>query len=136
MTWAGLACDELYLRWSSAGVGPWIFFDHAGLAVFPPAGGIDVRPHPHSNLATVSYLFDGAIMHRDSLDNEIAIVPGDINLMVAEKGIVHSERTPDNVRAAGHTLHLLQLLLALPEPEEETAPRFITTTPVSYRLLN
>jgi redox-sensitive bicupin YhaK (pirin superfamily) len=105
-------------------VGPWIFFDHAGPAVFPPGEGIDVRPHPHINLATVSYLFDGAIMHRDSLGNELAIVSGDINLMVAGKGIVHSERTPDNVRAAGHTLHLLQLWLALPEPEEETAPAF------------
>ena len=83
-----------------------------------------MRPHPHINLATVSYLFDGAIMHRDSLGNELAIVPGDINLMVAGKGIVHSERTPDSVRAAGHTLHLLQLWLALPEPEEETAPAF------------
>jgi redox-sensitive bicupin YhaK (pirin superfamily) len=106
------------------GVGPWIFFDHAGPAVFPPGEGIDVKPHPYINLATVSYLFDGAVMHRDSLGNELAIVPGDINLMVAGKGIVHSERTPDSVRAAGHTLHLLQLWLALPEPEEETAPAF------------
>lgn len=105
-------------------VGPWIFFDHAGPAVFPPGEGIDVRPHPHINLATVSYLFDGAIMHRDSLGNELAIVPGDINLMVAGKGIVHSERTPEDVRAAGHTLHLLQLWLALPEEDEETDPAF------------
>ena len=105
-------------------VGPWIFFDHAGPAVFPPGEGIDVRPHPHINLATVSYLFDGSIMHRDSLGNELPIVPGDINLMVAGKGIVHSERTPDEVRAAGHTLHLLQLWLALPEQDEEIDPAF------------
>ena len=105
-------------------VGPWIFFDHAGPAVFPPGEGMDVRPHPHINLATVSYLFNGAIMHRDSLGNELAIVPGDINLMVAGKGIVHSERTPEDVRAAGHTLHLLQLWLALPEADEETDPAF------------
>lgn len=105
-------------------IGPWIFFDHAGPATFAPGEGVDVRPHPHINLATVTYMFEGSFMHRDSLDNEIAIAPGDINLMVAGKGIVHSERTPDALRAAGHTLHALQLWLALPEEDEEIDPAF------------
>ena len=105
-------------------IGPWIFFDHAGPATFEPGEGVDVRPHPHINLATVTYMFEGSFMHRDSLGNEIAIAPGDINLMVAGKGIVHSERTPDDIRAAGHTLHALQLWLALPEADEETDPAF------------
>ncbi len=105
-------------------IGPWIFFDHAGPAPFEPGDGVDVRPHPHINLATVTYMFEGSFMHRDSLGNEIAIAPGDINLMVAGKGIVHSERTPDDLRAAGHTLHALQLWLALPEEDEETDPAF------------
>lgn len=105
-------------------IGPWIFFDHAGPATFEPGDGVDVRPHPHINLATVTYMFEGSFMHRDSLGNEIAIAPGDINLMVAGKGIVHSERTPDDLRAAGHTLHALQLWLALPEEDEETDPAF------------
>lgn len=83
-----------------------------------------MRPHPHINLATVTYMFEGSFMHRDSLGNEIAIAPGDINLMVAGKGIVHSERTPDELRAAGHTLHALQLWLALPEEYEEIDPAF------------
>ena len=105
-------------------IGPWIFFDHAGPATFTPGEGVDVRPHPHINLATVTYMFEGSFMHRDSLGNEIAIAPGDINLMVAGKGIVHSERTPDELRAAGHTLHALQLWLALPEEVEEIDPAF------------
>jgi redox-sensitive bicupin YhaK (pirin superfamily) len=105
-------------------IGPWIFFDHAGPATFAPGEGVDVRPHPHINLATVTYMFEGSFMHRDSLGNEIAIAPGDINLMVAGKGIVHSERTPDELRAAGHTLHALQLWLALPEEDEEIDPAF------------
>lgn len=105
-------------------IGPWIFFDHAGPATFAPGEGVDVRPHPHINLATVTYMFEGSFMHRDSLGNEIAIAPGDINLMVAGKGIVHSERTPDALRAAGHTLHALQLWLALPEEDEEIDPAF------------
>ncbi len=105
-------------------VGPWIFFDHAGPATFPPGKGIDVRPHPHINLATVTYMFEGSFMHRDSLGNALAIKPGDINLMVAGKGIVHSERTPDDLRESGHTLHALQLWLALPEADEEIDPAF------------
>ncbi len=105
-------------------VGPWIFFDHAGPSSFAPGDGVDVRPHPHINLATVTYLFDGELMHRDSVGSAQLIRPGDINLMVSGSGIVHSERTPEATRAQGHTLHALQLWLALPEAEEETDPAF------------
>lgn len=105
-------------------VGPWIFFDHMGPAVFPPGEGIDVRPHPHINLATVTYLFEGEMLHRDSLGNELLIRPGEINLMVAGKGIVHSERQRQEVKAADNRLHGLQLWLALPEVDEEIDPEF------------
>lgn len=105
-------------------VGPWIFFDHAGPAEFGPGEGVDVRPHPHINLATVTYFFEGQFMHRDSLGNAQAIKPGDINLMVAGRGIVHSERTPDELRKGGSTMHALQLWLALPEQDEEIEPAF------------
>jgi len=105
-------------------IGPWIFFDHMGPADFPAGKGIDVRPHPHINLATVTYLFEGEILHRDSLGSIASIVPGDINLMVAGKGIVHSERERDEVRSQDHCLHGLQLWLALPEADEEIEPAF------------
>ncbi len=105
-------------------VGPWIFFDHMGPAFFPAGSGINVRPHPHINLATVTYLFEGEILHRDSLGSLQAIRPGDINLMVAGKGIVHSERERPEVTAQDHALHGLQLWLALPEADEETDPAF------------
>lgn len=105
-------------------VGPWIFFDHMGPAVFPAGSGINVRPHPHINLATVTYLFDGEILHRDSLGSLQPIVPGDINLMVAGSGIVHSERERPEVTATEHRLHGLQLWLVLPLADEETAPAF------------
>jgi redox-sensitive bicupin YhaK (pirin superfamily) len=105
-------------------VGPWIFFDHAGPATFAPGDGIDVRPHPHVNLATVTYMFEGSFQHKDSLGNDVEIKPGDINLMVAGKGIVHSERTPDYLRESGSVLHALQLWLALPEADEEIDPAF------------
>lgn len=105
-------------------VGPWIFFDHAGPATFPPGEGIDVRPHPHINLATVTYMFEGSFQHKDSLGNDVEVRPGDINLMVSGKGIVHSERTPDYLRSKGSVLHALQLWLALPEADEEMEPAF------------
>lgn len=105
-------------------VGPWIFFDHMGPATFPPGEGINVRPHPHINLATVTYLFEGEILHRDSLSSLQAIRPGDINLMVAGKGIVHSERERDEARTKTRNLHGLQLWLALPEADEEVEPAF------------
>ena len=105
-------------------VGPWIFFDHMGPVEFPPGQGVDVRPHPHINLATVTYLFEGEILHRDSLGNEVVINPGAINLMVAGKGIVHSERQRPEVKARNNRLHGLQLWLGLPEADEEIEPEF------------
>jgi redox-sensitive bicupin YhaK (pirin superfamily) len=105
-------------------VGPWIFFDHMGPADFAPGIGINVRPHPHINLATVTYLFSGAILHRDSLGTRSVIVPGDINLMVAGKGIVHSEREEEDAQTKTRHLDGLQLWLALPEADEEMDPAF------------
>jgi len=105
-------------------VGPWIFFDHFGPVTFAPGEGVDVRPHPHINLATVTYLFKGEMLHRDSLGNELIIKPGEINLMVAGRGIVHSERQRAEIKAHGHDLHGLQLWLALPEADEEIEPAF------------
>lgn len=105
-------------------VGPFIFFDHLGPAVFPPGEGIDVRPHPHIGLATITYVFEGEILHRDSLGMVQPIRPQEINWMTAGKGIAHSERTPPGLRRTGHTLHALQLWVALPEEEEETDPVF------------
>lgn len=105
-------------------VGPWIFFDEMGPADFPAGEGINVRPHPHIGLATVTYLFKGEVLHRDSVGSYQAIRPGDINLMVAGRGITHSERQRPEVIAKGHQLHGLQLWLALPEQDEETEPAF------------
>jgi hypothetical protein len=105
-------------------VGPFIFFDHPGPAQFPPGQGVDVRPHPHINLATVTYLFEGAILHRDSLGSVQTIRPGEVNWMTAGKGITHSERTPAAERAAGSTLHGIQTWVALPEAAEEIEPSF------------
>ncbi len=105
-------------------VGPWIFFDHMGPADFSAGEGINVRPHPHINLATVTYLFEGEILHRDSLGSLQSIRPGDINLMVAGRGIVHSERERPEITATPHRLHGLQLWLALPEEDEEVEPAF------------
>ena len=105
-------------------VGPWIFFDHMGPAEFPAGKGISVRPHPHINIATVTYLFEGEILHRDSLGSLQSIGPGDINLMVAGRGIVHSERERPKVTAGPHKLHGLQLWMALPEEDEEIEPAF------------
>ncbi len=105
-------------------VGPFIFFDHFGPVEFRTGQGIDVRPHPHIGLATVTFLFDGEIMHRDSLGNDKAIHPGDVNLMTAGRGIVHSERTAPDHRAGGERLHGVQLWLAMPSGDEEIAPAF------------
>jgi redox-sensitive bicupin YhaK (pirin superfamily) len=105
-------------------VGPFIFFDHPGPAQFAPGQGVDVRPHPHINLATVTYLFEGALLHRDSLGYVQEIHPGAVNWMTAGKGISHSERTPDAERAAGHTLHGIQTWVALPDEAEEIEPSF------------
>ena len=105
-------------------VGPFIFFDHFGPVAFGPGEGMDVRPHPHIGLATVTYLFTGEILHRDSLGSRQPIRPGDVNWMVAGGGIVHSERTPADARARGGTMHGLQCWIALPTEVEECAPRF------------
>ncbi len=105
-------------------VGPFIFLDQMGPAQFPVGQGIDVRPHPHIGLATVTYLFSGSLMHRDSENNEIEITPGAMNLMTAGRGIVHSERTPAAARAVSSPLSGIQSWLALPRAHEETAPTF------------
>jgi len=105
-------------------VGPFVFFDHMGPAKFAAGKGLDVRPHPHVGLATVTYLFEGEIMHRDSLGTSQAIKPGDVNWMVAGRGIVHSERTRTELRRAGSSLHGIQLWLALPKSHEDIAPTF------------
>ncbi|HET9046233.1 MAG TPA: pirin family protein [Casimicrobiaceae bacterium] len=105
-------------------VGPFIFFDHFGPVDFPPGEGIDVRPHPHIGLATVTYLFAGAILHRDSLGSVQKIVPGDVNWMTAGRGIVHSERSTPEDRASGMRMHGLQTWVVLPKALEETAPGF------------
>lgn len=105
-------------------IGPFIFFDHMGPVEFQKGKGIDVRPHPHIGLATVTFLFEGSIRHRDSLGCVQDIVPGDVNLMTAGKGIVHSERSSPEVRAAGGPLEGLQIWIALPTHEEEREPEF------------
>jgi redox-sensitive bicupin YhaK (pirin superfamily) len=105
-------------------VGPFIFVDQIGPARLEPGEGMDVRPHPHINLATVTYLFEGAIGHRDSLGTAQVIEPGAINLMTAGAGIVHSERTPPDVRAAGSPIYGMQTWLALPDGKEEIDPAF------------
>ncbi len=108
-------------------VGPFIFFDRMGPAVFRPGQAIDVRPHPHIGLSTVTYLFDGTIRHRDSLGTEMVIAPGDINLMTAGRGIVHSERSPEETRGTPRSMSGLQTWLALPDGQEEIAPAFENT---------
>jgi redox-sensitive bicupin YhaK (pirin superfamily) len=107
------------------GVGPFIFFDHFGpVTVQAGSEGHDVRPHPHIGLATVTYLFEGAMMHRDSLGSVQRIEPGAINWMTAGRGIVHSERQPPDLKDKTYTNHGLQLWVALPQAFEETEPRF------------
>ena len=104
-------------------VGPFIFFDHAGPAEFPPGEGIQVRPHPHIGLSTVTYLFEGEIMHRDSLGYQQPIRPGAVNLMTAGRGIVHSERAGDDLDSLSR-LHGIQSWMALPLEDEECEPEF------------
>ena len=105
-------------------VGPFIFFDQMGPADFEPGRGIDVRPHPHIGLATVTYLFEGSIFHRDSLGSEELIRPGDVNWMTAGRGIVHSERTDPETRRGGGRLSGIQSWVALPQDQAETEPGF------------
>jgi redox-sensitive bicupin YhaK (pirin superfamily) len=111
-------------------VGPFILFDHAGPAMLRAGCGVDVRPHPHIGLATVTYLFDGEVLHRDSLGTAMPIQAGAVNLMIAGRGIVHSERSAPERRVNDQKLHGLQLWVALPETREEGAPVF-THTPAA-----
>ena len=106
-------------------VGPFVFFDEMGPADFPPGEGINVRPHPHIGLATVTYLFQGEMLHRDSLGYVQPIRPGAVNLMTAGRGIVHSERTDPKLQASGQHLHGIQIWMALPAALEETDPAFV-----------
>jgi redox-sensitive bicupin YhaK (pirin superfamily) len=108
-------------------VGPFVFFDHIGPATLQGEQPIAVRPHPHIGLATVTYLWEGAMMHRDSLGSVQEINPGDVNWMTAGSGIVHSERTPERLRHQAHRFHGLQTWVALPHEHEETAPAFSHT---------
>jgi redox-sensitive bicupin YhaK (pirin superfamily) len=105
-------------------IGPFVFFDYFGPVDFAPGKGIDVRPHPHIGLATVTYLFDGSQMHRDTLGTVQEIKPGDVNWMTAGRGIAHSERTGDAVRASGHRMHGIQSWVGLPMADEEAPPAF------------
>lgn len=105
-------------------IGPFVFFDEMGPVDFAPGAGFDVRPHPHIGLSTITYLYEGAIRHRDSLGYVKDIVPGEINWMTAGRGIVHSERTPPETRAAGGRTHGIQAWVALPKTHESCEPRF------------
>lgn len=105
-------------------VGPFIFFDHMGPVDMPPDTGMDVRPHPHIGLATVTYLLAGEIFHRDSLGSAQAIRPGDVNWMIAGRGIVHSERTAPELRRSGQHVHGLQAWVAVPTEREADEPAF------------
>jgi redox-sensitive bicupin YhaK (pirin superfamily) len=105
-------------------VGPFIFLDRMGPVLLPPGDGLDVRPHPHIGLATVTYLYDGELLHRDSVGSVQPIRPGDVNWMTAGKGIAHSERTPASLRSAGPSISGLQLWVALPRAVEEGEPGF------------
>jgi len=112
-------------------VGPFVFFDHFGPIEVAPESNFDVRPHPHIGLATVTYLFDGAMMHRDSTGVVQRIEPGAVNWMTAGRGIVHSERRPKDLESRSHRNHGLQLWVGLPEAEEESAPSFQHATAAS-----
>lgn len=105
-------------------VGPFVFIDHMGPAPMIPGEYIDIAPHPHIGLSTLTYLLEGIVLHRDSLGNEVEIEPGAVNWMCAGKGIVHSERCPDRLKKSGQSMHGLQIWVALPKHLEECAPSF------------
>ena len=123
----GLMVRRLLPSHPRQGVGPFVFFDHFGPITVRPEDNYDVRPHPHIGLATVTYLFDGAMLHRDSLGSVQRIEPGAINWMTAGRGIVHSERAPPDLRGRPHPMHGLQLWAALPTAHEECVPAFAHT---------
>lgn len=106
-------------------VGPFIFFDHFGPVDYEPGVGFDVRPHPHIGLSTVTFLFEGAIRHKDSIGSDLVIRPGAVNWMTAGRGICHSERTPDEERASGQSMHGIQTWVALPKDYAEIEPDFV-----------
>ena len=117
-------------------VGPFCFVDQFGPGVLPVGMGMDVRPHPHIGLSTVTYIFDGAIDHRDSLGSFATIRPGEVNLMTAGKGIVHSERSPQDERASGAAMYGMQTWLALPDAKEEMDPAFEQVKPGQLPILS
>ncbi|MCS7101973.1 MAG: pirin family protein, partial [Burkholderiaceae bacterium] len=121
----GLPVARLLPQATRRAVGPFVFVDHIGPAVLAPGQAMDVRPHPHIGLATVTYLFEGALMHRDSLGCVQRIEPGDVNWMTAGRGIVHSERTPADVRGRPAPLHGVQTWVALPREAEDIEPSFV-----------
>ena len=121
---AGLSVRRVLPALHRRTVGPFIFLDHMGTHAIAPGGGVDVPPHPHIGLATVTYLYEGELVHRDSLGSQQPIRPGDVNWMTAGRGVVHSERTAADQRAAGGRLHGLQLWVALPIAHEDAAPTF------------
>ncbi len=123
----GFLVRRLLPAFPRQGVGPFVFFDHFGPITVRPEDNFDVRPHPHIGLATVTYLFEGAMLHRDSLGSVQRIEPGAINWMTAGRGIVHSERRPPDLANGPYTNHGLQLWAALPHADEETEPTFTHT---------
>ncbi|MDE2402011.1 MAG: pirin family protein [Burkholderiales bacterium] len=124
---AGMLVRRMLPAAQRQAVGPFVFFDHFGPIVQTPDMNTDVRPHPHIGLATVTYLWEGVMMHRDSLGSVQRIEPGAINWMTAGRGIVHSERAPEDLRASDRPMHGLQLWVALPKEHEESSPRFAHT---------
>src|SRR6478736_3964716 len=121
----GFTVRRLLPAFPTRAVGPFVFFDHFGPVLTRPGDNHDVRPHPHIGLATVTFLFEGAMLHRDSLGNVQRIEPGAINWMTAGRGIVHSERTPPDLKQEEYVAHGLQLWAALPGAHEETTPEFV-----------
>ena len=120
----GFAVSRVLPALARKHLGPFCFFDHLGPSELPAGRGLDVRPHPHIGLATVTYVIEGEIIHRDSLGFEQAIRPGAVNWMTAGRGITHSERTASELRRSGSRLHVAQLWVALPTAHEEMAPEF------------
>ena len=123
----GFTVRRLLPAFPRQAIGPFIFFDHFGPVTTHPGDNHDVRPHPHIGLATVTYLFEGAMMHRDTLGSVQRIEPGAVNWMTSGRGIVHSERMPPDLRGSTHVAHGLQLWAALPKAFEETEPAFFHT---------
>jgi redox-sensitive bicupin YhaK (pirin superfamily) len=120
----GFAVSRVLPALARRHLGPFCFFDHMGPSDLAPGRGLDVRPHPHIGLATVTYVIEGEVVHRDSLGFEQVIRPGAVNWMTSGRGIVHSERSPQESREGGSRLHLVQLWVALPTAHEEMAPEF------------